>query len=41
MRIAALTLDVFFLIGFGLLISLFVAEKKRKRETPVVEAATV
>jgi len=30
MRIAALTLDLFFLIGFGLLISLFIAEKKKK-----------
>jgi UMF1 family MFS transporter len=30
MRIAALTLDLFFLVGFGLLISLFYAEKKKK-----------
>jgi UMF1 family MFS transporter len=30
MRVAALTLDVFFLIGLALMISLFFAEKKRK-----------
>ena len=30
MRVAALTLDIFFLIGFGLMVSLFFAEKKKK-----------